>query len=128
MVLYTMDGVEYMDLAAGDSMVKGLWIRIKEQTKKADVIVGVHCRPPTQDDDTECSLSSTSKSTAFVPMGDFNEPDINLEYHRHVKTTKILLTIVGRKSVTFRKRECSSSRGWLDTGTEFPGKWSQHQA
>lgn len=47
-----------MELAAGNGMVKGLWIRIKEQTKKADVIAGVHCRPLTQDDDTDCPLRS----------------------------------------------------------------------
>lgn len=57
-VLCLMNGVEYLKLAAGNGMVKGPWIRIKEQTKKADVIVGVHCRPLTQDDDTDCPLRS----------------------------------------------------------------------
>lgn len=78
-VLCLVNGVEYMELAYGGGMVKGLWIRVKEQTKKADVTVGVHCRPPTQDDDTE--LRDTSKSTAAVLMADYNLPDINLEYH-----------------------------------------------
>lgn len=37
--LYLLEGLEYMELAAGNGMVKGLWVRIKEQTKKADVLL-----------------------------------------------------------------------------------------
>lgn len=33
-VVYLMDAVEYMELAADHDMVTGLWIRIKEHTKK----------------------------------------------------------------------------------------------
>lgn len=37
--LYLLEGLEYMELAAGNGMVKDLWVRIKEQTKKADVLL-----------------------------------------------------------------------------------------
>lgn len=55
-VVYLLDDVEYVKLSDGDGMDEDLWIRIKEQTKKADVILGVFCRPPTQHDDTDCPL------------------------------------------------------------------------
>lgn len=112
-VVYLMDGVEYMELAAGDGMVKGLWIRIKEQTRKEISLLEctVGCLPRMMTLTVLKELRNTSKSTAAVLMEDFNLPDTSLEYHRHVKTTEMLLAIVGRKSVAFRKRECSSSRG-----------------
>lgn len=37
-------------LAAGNGMVESLWKRIKGQANKVDVVVGVFCRPPSQDD------------------------------------------------------------------------------
>lgn len=65
----------------------------------------------TLDDDIDCSLRNTSKSIALL-MGDFNLPDICLEYHGHVKTAEMLLAIVGRKSVAFRKNIVHPQHSW----------------
>ena len=74
-----------MELAVGDGTVESLWVRLKGQTNKVDVIVGVYYRPPSQDGDTDKlffkKLRDASKSSALVLMGEFNLPDVNWEYH-----------------------------------------------
>ena len=82
--LNVVEGLECMELAAGDGTVESLWVRIQGQTNKADVVVRVCYRPPKQDDDTDefffKELRDASKSSAPV-LGDFNLPDVNWEYH-----------------------------------------------
>ncbi|KAK4810529.1 hypothetical protein QYF61_004492 [Mycteria americana] len=55
---------------------------------KADVIVGVYYRSPSQDDSTDelfyRQLGEISGSVALVLMGDFNFLDVNWEYHSAV--------------------------------------------
>lgn len=74
-----------MELAVGNGTVEMLWVRIKGQTDKADFVVGVCCRPPRQDGNTDKlfykELSGISRSAALVLMGDFNFPDISWENH-----------------------------------------------
>ncbi|RMC04892.1 hypothetical protein DUI87_18067 [Hirundo rustica rustica] len=48
---YGIEGVECMELTAGNGTVESLRIRIKGQTNNADAITGVHYRPPGQDTD-----------------------------------------------------------------------------
>ncbi|GAB0205778.1 hypothetical protein GRJ2_003043400 [Grus japonensis] len=58
---------------------------MKGKANKADVVVGVYYRPPSQENDTDelfyKELRDISRSAAPVLMGDFNFPDINREYH-----------------------------------------------
>ncbi|GAB0186493.1 hypothetical protein GRJ2_001114600 [Grus japonensis] len=83
--LYVTEGLDCTELSIGDDMVKSLWVRIKGQANKGDVIVGVYYRPPSQDDATDelffKEIIEASRSTALVLMGDFNLPDINWEHH-----------------------------------------------
>lgn len=46
------EGVAYFcnKLAAGNDMVETLWVRVKGQANKVDIVVGVYYRPPCQDD------------------------------------------------------------------------------
>ncbi|KAJ7426117.1 mitochondrial fission process protein 1 [Willisornis vidua] len=79
--LYVTEGLECMELTAGNGTVESLWGRMKRQTNNVDVTVGVYYRPPSQDNDTNKiffeELRDTSKSTALVLMGDFNLTEIN---------------------------------------------------
>ncbi|RMC04910.1 hypothetical protein DUI87_18085 [Hirundo rustica rustica] len=79
---YGIEGVECMELTAGNGTVESLWIRIKGQTNNADAITGVHYRPPGQDTDELLfeELRDSSKSTALVLMGEFNLAEINWEH------------------------------------------------
>lgn len=45
--------LECMELTFGNGTVLSLWVRIKGQTNKMDVIVGVYYKPPSQDNDTD---------------------------------------------------------------------------
>lgn len=45
LALYVMDGLQWMVLTVDNGVIKSLWVKIKGQTIKADVIRGVYCRP-----------------------------------------------------------------------------------
>ena len=47
------EGLDCMALAVGNDTVESLWVRMKGKTNKADVVVGVFYRPPSQDNDTD---------------------------------------------------------------------------
>ncbi|GAB0208021.1 mitochondrial enolase superfamily member 1 [Grus japonensis] len=83
--LYVTEGLDCTGLSVGDDTVESLWVRIKGQANKGDVVVGVYYRPPSQDDATDelffKELREASRSTALVLMGDFNLPDVNWEHH-----------------------------------------------
>ena len=57
MALYLKEGMDCVVLAVGGGKVSGkaerLWVRIKGQSNKGDVVVRVYYRPPGQDDDTD---------------------------------------------------------------------------
>lgn len=69
----------------GDGMVESLWVKTRKQTNNADVIVGVYCGLPSQDEDTNKLFfkeqREISKSTALVLIGDFNLLDVDWEDH-----------------------------------------------
>ncbi|KAJ7412527.1 hypothetical protein BTVI_46127 [Pitangus sulphuratus] len=85
MALYVIEGLECMELTAGNGTLGSLWIRIKGQTNNVDVTVGICYKPPSQDDDADklfCEkLRDASKSIALVLMGDFSLPEIHWEHH-----------------------------------------------
>ncbi|KAJ7397764.1 hypothetical protein BTVI_132244 [Pitangus sulphuratus] len=84
-VEYILEGLDCIKVTAGNGTVETLSVRIKGQINNVDVIVGVYCRPPIQDNDVNEfffeELRDTSKSTALVLMWDFNLPDTNWEHH-----------------------------------------------
>ncbi|KAK4832987.1 hypothetical protein QYF61_027011 [Mycteria americana] len=63
-----------------EETTKSLWVRIKGRAGTDDIIVGVCCRPPDQEDQADEGLyrqiGAASCSQALVLMGDFNHPDI----------------------------------------------------
>ena len=72
-----------MELCLGmdEEPAESLWARIKERTDKADIIVGVHYRPPDQEEQVDDALyrqiGAASRLQALVLMVPrFNHPDI----------------------------------------------------
>ncbi|GAB0186949.1 hypothetical protein GRJ2_001160200 [Grus japonensis] len=84
-VLYVTEGLDCTELSVGNDTVESLWVRIKGQANKGDVVVEVYYRPHSQNDTTYelffRELRDASRSTALVLMGDFNLPDVNWEHH-----------------------------------------------
>jgi len=64
-----------------------------------DLIVGVYCRPPDQEEEVAEAfykqLQAASQAQALVLMGDFNHPDISWEDHtaRHAQSRRFLQSI-----------------------------------
>lgn len=71
--------------AVGNDKVKSIWIRIRGMANKADILMGVSCRPPNQDEETDEAfwkqLVGVAQSPALVLMGDFNLPDTCCKYN-----------------------------------------------
>jgi len=65
--------------------VRAIWVRIKGQAHKGDIMVGVYYRPPDQQEEVDEAfyrqLQAASQSQALVLMGDFNHPDIRWGDH-----------------------------------------------
>ncbi|MBW6965411.1 hypothetical protein KXS24_24935, partial [Salmonella enterica subsp. enterica serovar Weltevreden] len=61
------------------------WVKIRGRTDKADILVGICYRPPNQDEEADElfyeQLAEAVRSPFLVLMGDFNFPDICLEYN-----------------------------------------------
>jgi len=79
--------LECIELCLGvdEERVQSLWVRINGQTHMADIGVGVHYRPPDQEEEIDEAfyrqMKVASQSQALVLMGDFNHPDISWEDH-----------------------------------------------
>ena len=78
--LYVRECCDCLELNDGDDRVECLWVRIRERANKADVMVGVYYRPPSQDEEADeifyKQLGEVSQSLPLVLMGDFNLPDV----------------------------------------------------
>ena len=48
--LYVRECFDCLELDDGDSRAECLWVRIRGRTNKADILVGVCYRPPSQDE------------------------------------------------------------------------------
>ena len=76
-----------------------MWVRIKGQAQKGDIMVGVYYRPPDQEEEVDETfhrqLQAASQSQALVLMGDFNHPDISWEDHtaRQAQSRRFLKSI-----------------------------------
>jgi len=99
--LYVREQQECIEICLGtdEEGVESLWVRIKGQPDMGDVIVGVHYRPPDQEEEVEEAfykqLQAASQSQALVLVGDLNYPDISWEDHtaRQVQSRRFLQSI-----------------------------------
>ena len=73
--LYVREQLECIELGLGanEEQVESLWVRIKGQPHKGDIIVGVYYRPPHQEEEVDEAfyrqLQAASQSLALVFMG-----------------------------------------------------------
>jgi len=96
--LYVREQPDYVELClrADEEQVESLWVRIKGQTHTGDIIEGVYCRSPDQEEEVDEAfyrqLQAASQSQALDLMGDFNHPGICWEDHtaRHTKCRRLL--------------------------------------
>ena len=82
--LYVKECFEVTEFMTGDNNVESLWVRIRGRADKADILVGICYRPPSQDEETDEvfyeQLAEAVQLPALVLMGDFNFPNICWEY------------------------------------------------
>jgi len=85
--LYVRDCFDCTELNDCDDKVECLCLSVKMRGKahKADILLGVCYRPPSQDQEIDevfyKRLAEVSLSLALVLMGDFNLPDICWKYN-----------------------------------------------
>ncbi|RMC01170.1 hypothetical protein DUI87_22261 [Hirundo rustica rustica] len=86
--LYIKRALDTIGIETKEDGVERLWVRIKGKANKADVLLGVCYRPPSQEEEVDNlfykQLRNVSGSSARVLVGDFNLPDICWE----IKTTE----------------------------------------
>lgn len=51
--MYVREGFDYLEFNDGNNRVECLWVRIRGKAKRADIMVGVCCRPPNQDEEAQ---------------------------------------------------------------------------
>ena len=80
--LYVRKWIDCEELCLRNShdQVESLWVKIKDQSSKGHLVVGVCYRPPDQGEPVGeaflLQLQEVLCSQALVLMGDFNHPDI----------------------------------------------------
>ncbi|KAK4831897.1 hypothetical protein QYF61_020044 [Mycteria americana] len=83
--LYVRGCLDSLELNDGDDRVECLWVRIRGKANKADIVVGVCYRPPSQDEETDelvyKQLGEASRSLTLVLVGDFNLPNLCWKYN-----------------------------------------------
>ncbi|KAK4816014.1 hypothetical protein QYF61_011004 [Mycteria americana] len=83
--LYVRERLDSLELNDGDDRVECLWVRIRGKANKADIVVGVCYRAPSQDEETDelfyKQLGEASRSLDLVLVGDFNIPDVCWKYN-----------------------------------------------
>ena len=84
MALYVRDCYDCFEHKCSEDRVECLCVRIRGKANGADVVVGVYCRPPTQDREVDeifyMHIGDISRSLVLVFVGDFNFPDICWKY------------------------------------------------
>ncbi|GAB0177331.1 mitochondrial enolase superfamily member 1 [Grus japonensis] len=75
---------ENLELDDGDDRVECIWVRIRGNANKEDIMVGCCYRPPSQDEEADeifyKQLGEVSRLLALFLMGDFNLPDVRWKY------------------------------------------------
>jgi len=83
--LYVRGCFDCIELNDCDDKVKYLWVKMRGKANKADVLLGVCCRTPNQDEELGGvfykRLAEVSQLLALVLMEDFNLPDICWKYN-----------------------------------------------
>ncbi|GAB0208053.1 hypothetical protein GRJ2_003271000 [Grus japonensis] len=83
--LYVRECFDCIELDDCDDKVECLWVRMRGKANKADILLGVCYRPPSQDEEADEAfykrLAEVSQSLALVLVGDFNLPDVCWKYN-----------------------------------------------
>ncbi|GAB0187578.1 hypothetical protein GRJ2_001223100 [Grus japonensis] len=78
--LYVRECFDCIELDDCDNKVECLWIRMRGKANKADILLGVCYRPPSQDEEADEAfykqLAEVSQPLVLVLVGDFNLPDV----------------------------------------------------
>ncbi|RMC14259.1 hypothetical protein DUI87_09350 [Hirundo rustica rustica] len=78
--LYIKKAFRALGIETNEDGVECLWVRIKGKANKADILLGIFCHPPNQEEEVDNlfykQLENVSESPALVLVGDFNLPDI----------------------------------------------------
>jgi len=101
LALHVREQLECIKLCLGldEEGVESLWVRIKGRAHVGDSAVGVHYRPPDQEEEVDEAfyrqLEVVSQSQALGLMGDFNHSDICWKDHtvRHRQSRSFLKSI-----------------------------------
>jgi len=84
-VLYVRDCFDCIELNDCDDKVESLWVKMRGKANKADVLLGVCYRPPSQDEEADevfCKrLAEVSQSLVLVLMMAFNLPEVCWKYN-----------------------------------------------
>lgn len=83
--LYNRECFDCIEIGDEDDKVECIWVRITGNVSRADVMVGVCWRPPSQEQADEVfhkQLAEAAQSTAFLLVGDFNLPVVCWKYSR----------------------------------------------
>ena len=121
MALYIRVWFDVVELSAGNDKVESLRVRIKGKANKADILLGVSLRPPSQDevaDEAFCEqLVEVTQLLTLVLVGDFNLPDVCWKYNTaERKQSRRLLECVEDKFLKQLLREPTGEGG--PTGTD----------
>ena len=80
MALYVRECFSVVELGAGNDQVESLWVSIRGRANTATILVGVYCRLPNQNGETDEGfyeqLAEMVQSPALVLMGDFSVPGL----------------------------------------------------
>lgn len=119
--LYVKDAYtceEMHDLNSG-SEIESIWVKIKGERNKKDVVVGVYYRPPSQTEDLDDAfleqMTKLSERRDLVVMGDFNYPDIcwTSNSARNARSNKFL-TCLADNFIAQKVREPTRGSAILD--------------
>jgi len=102
-----------------DHKVEYLWVKVRGKFNKADIMLGVCYRPPSQDEEVDEAfdkwLAETSQSLALILVGDFNLPDVCWKYNTaERKQSRKFLECVEDNFLTQLVSECTRGGALLD--------------
>jgi len=72
---------EELSLKNTHKQVESPWVKIRDRGNKGNLVMGAYYRPSDQEEPTDQAfffqLQEASCSQSFIPLGDFNHPDIS---------------------------------------------------
>ena len=110
--LYIREAFGAIGIEMNDDGVECLWVRIKGKADKADILLGVCYRPPSQGEEADNffykQLGNISGSSALVLVGKFKLPDICWELKKKKKAVQEVFRVCGGQLLTQLVGEPSS--------------------